>query len=406
MNQSQSNSSQFSLNNNDNDSDNSSTATLMTAHSHLSSSTNSRSSTPTYTSSLSSSTSNPYITNSRTSSYSDNQIITTTTTTTNNNLLFSLNDEGDDEEVDESSYYPPKPLKSTIPSKELEYELDSDELEESDRLSLEGGGGGTARLSRGGEEDEDEPLLMEGLLQSSIRRGSVDITRSNNSLSRSDRTTSREGDHSQSRKGASISSGIANMSNSILGAGIIGLPYATMSAGFFTGILLIIILGMVTDWTIRLIVLNSKMSGRHSYIDIVDSCKSMTPTCSRKRLTKNHRKSEIGFGSYGRFLVSFFQFAFAFGGMCAFCVILGDTIPHVLVSILPSNLGPFLTFLSSRGFVIVFLTMSVSFPLSLYRDIEKLSKASTFALIRLVSLTFFFFSFFFFRRDFVDFFLV
>lgn len=262
MNHSISNSSQFSLNNNnDNDSDDSSTATLMTAQSHLSSNSNSRSSTPT-------SNSNPYTTNSRTSSYSDNQIITTTT----NNLLFGLNDEVDDEgDVDESSYYPPKPLKSTIPSKELEYELDSDELEESDRLSLEGGGSTNNRLSRGAEEgegEEDEPLLMEGLLQSSIRRGSVDITRTNNNNVRPT-----EGEQLNRKGGASISSGIANMSNSILGAGIIGLPYATMSAGFFTGILLIVVLGMVTDWTIRLIVLNSKMSGRHSYIDIVDSCK-------------------------------------------------------------------------------------------------------------------------------------
>jgi len=32
------------------------------------------------------------------------------------------------------------------------------------------------------------------------------------------------------------------------------------------------VLGVVTDWTIRLIVLNAKMSGRRSYIDIMDSC--------------------------------------------------------------------------------------------------------------------------------------
>lgn len=68
--------------------------------------------------------------------------------------------------------------------------------------------------------------------------------------------------------------------------------------------------------------------------------------------------------------------------MCAFCVILGDTIPRVLQSVLPSDPGSFLSFLSSRQFVVIVLTVGVSFPLSLYRDIEKLSKASALALVR------------------------
>lgn len=42
--------------------------------------------------------------------------------------------------------------------------------------------------------------------------------------------------------------GIANMANSILGAGIIGLPYAIKQAGFVTGIGLLIGLAVVTDW--------------------------------------------------------------------------------------------------------------------------------------------------------------
>jgi sodium-coupled neutral amino acid transporter 11 len=42
--------------------------------------------------------------------------------------------------------------------------------------------------------------------------------------------------------------GIANMANSILGAGIIGLPYAIRQAGFVTGITLLVVLAGVTDW--------------------------------------------------------------------------------------------------------------------------------------------------------------
>lgn len=71
-----------------------------------------------------------------------------------------------------------------------------------------------------------------------------------------------------------------------------GLPYAVRQAGFFTGVILLVLLCVVTDWTIRLIVINAKLSGSHSYIEIMNHC----------------------FGSSGRAAVSFFQFAFAFGG--------------------------------------------------------------------------------------------
>lgn len=64
-------------------------------------------------------------------------------------------------------------------------------------------------------------------------------------------------------------------------------------------------------------------------------------------------------------------------------VVIGDTIPHVLSAIIPS-LAPgasWLSFLASRAFVITFCTLFISFPLSLYRDIENLSKASAVALV-------------------------
>lgn len=63
-------------------------------------------------------------------------------------------------------------------------------------------------------------------------------------------------------------------------------------AGFVFGLVLLVVLCGVTDWTIRLIVVNAKLSGRTSYIDIMGHC----------------------FGPTGRAAVSVFQFAFAFGG--------------------------------------------------------------------------------------------
>lgn len=49
--------------------------------------------------------------------------------------------------------------------------------------------------------------------------------------------------------------------------------------------------------------------------------------------------------------------------------------------IFPSLAG---TFLSNRQFVITFFTLTISYPLSLYRNIESLSKASAIALVSMV----------------------
>ncbi|KAK4689530.1 solute carrier family 38 (sodium-coupled neutral amino acid transporter), member 11, partial [Tremellales sp. Uapishka_1] len=153
------------------------------------------------------------------------------------------------------------------------------------------------------------------------------------------------------------------MANSILGAGIIGLPYAVREAGLVAGIVLLVVLAGVTDWTIRLVVVNAKLSGRDSYIDVMHHC----------------------FGSLGSASVSFFQFAFAFGGMCAFNVIIGDTIPHVIAFVFPFlQEHAMLRLLVDRKTIIVLATIFVSFPLSLHRDIVKLSKSSGFALISMV----------------------
>ncbi|TFK54228.1 AAAP amino acid permease [Heliocybe sulcata] len=160
--------------------------------------------------------------------------------------------------------------------------------------------------------------------------------------------------------GGGLLDSIANMANSILGAGNARLPYAMRQAGLITGVILLVALCAVTDWTIRLIVINAKMSGATSYIDIMNRC----------------------FGSSGRAAVSFFQFAFAFGGMCAFGIIIGDTIPHVIRSVFPSlSTIPVISLLTNRQFVIALCTLCVSYPLSLYRDIHKLARASGLALL-------------------------
>lgn len=150
------------------------------------------------------------------------------------------------------------------------------------------------------------------------------------------------------RPKSGLRSAFMNMANSIIGAGIIGQPYAFRQAGLLTGILLLITLTVTVDWTIRLIVTNSKLSGTDSFQATMEHC----------------------FGKSGLVAISVAQWAFAFGGMVAFCIIIGDTIPHVLAALFPSLPDlPILWLLVDRRAIIVLFVLAFSYPLSLYRDI-------------------------------------
>lgn len=61
---------------------------------------------------------------------------------------------------------------------------------------------------------------------------------------------------------------------------------------------------------------------------------------------------------------------------------IGDTIPHVIRTLFPRlHTVPVLSLLANRQFIIALCTVCVSYPLSLHRDIHKLSRASGLALI-------------------------
>lgn len=157
----------------------------------------------------------------------------------------------------------------------------------------------------------------------------------------------------RARPKSGLRSAFMNMANSIIGAGIIGQPYAFKQAGLLAGVVLLVVLTIIVDWTIRLIVVNSKLSGANSFQGTVEHC----------------------FGRTGLIAISIAQWAFAFGGMIAFGIIVGDSIPHVLQAVWPGLSDiPVLGLLSDRRVVIAVFTMGVSYPLSLYRDIAKVSR--------------------------------
>ncbi|GAV29481.1 hypothetical protein PMKS-002982 [Pichia membranifaciens] len=111
-------------------------------------------------------------------------------------------------------------------------------------------------------------------------------------------------------RGSDLKSAFFNMTNSIVGAGIVGIPKAFLNSGLIAGALLMIILTFLNDWTLRLIIVNTKLSGTKSYTGFVTH----------------------SYGTVGKIIVLLSQGLFALGGSIE---LVGATSGSTLAYILP-----------------------------------------------------------------------
>lgn len=161
--------------------------------------------------------------------------------------------------------------------------------------------------------------------------------------------------------GSNLKSAFFNMTNSIVGAGIVGIPRAFMNSGLLAGLIMMVVLAFLNDWTLRLIVVNTKLSGTKSYTGFVTH----------------------SYGTFGKIVVLLAQGLFALGGTIGFTIIIGDSIPYVLRSIFHEAIEnhKFIDqFILSRNSIIFFFMTLVAYPLCWISDISKLAKTSAMAL--------------------------
>lgn len=144
---------------------------------------------------------------------------------------------------------------------------------------------------------------------------------------------------------------VFNIVNSVIGSGIIGLPYSMKQAGFPLGILLLFWVSYITDFSLVLLIKGAALSGTDSYQSLVNKT----------------------FGFPGYLLLSVLQFLYPFIAMISYNIITGDTLSKVFQRIPGVDPG---SFFISRHFIIVASTVTFTLPLSLYRDIARLGKIS------------------------------
>ncbi|CAE1313523.1 SLC38A11 [Acanthosepion pharaonis] len=142
-----------------------------------------------------------------------------------------------------------------------------------------------------------------------------------------------------------------NMINSIIGSGVIGVPYALKRAGIGLGIVIILVAALASDYAILLLIDGGKLSGGSTYQDVV----------------------QASFGRPGFYILTLLQFLFPFISMVSYNVIVADGISKVIAELTGAE-GLTYVVLGNRQFVIALSIILFTLPLSLYRNIAWLSK--------------------------------
>lgn len=161
------------------------------------------------------------------------------------------------------------------------------------------------------------------------------------------------------KKRSQIPGACSNLVNSIVGAGIIGIPFALQQSGLVSGIILLLLVGYFTDKSLRMLVnlatSSSSLRGKGvwTYDDLM----------------------RLPFGPPGRTFVLVSMFVTAYGAMVAYLLIIKDTLPVVLglVDDGDSSVGGFL----ERELIMIVTSLVVVVPLSMQRDFSSLAFTSS-----------------------------
>jgi len=161
-------------------------------------------------------------------------------------------------------------------------------------------------------------------------------------------------------EGSAIFSVFLNFVNSIVGAGIVGLPFTLKQGGLAVTLGAMVVMAWLTDYSLRLIVRTAKYANVNTYEDLCEYC----------------------FGNMGFYLVSGSMFLFDFGAMLTYLIIMGDAAENLA--------GAWLNYSGKnvRRYLIIGISGIVMLPLCLLRDISKLEKASALSVLTVILINF------------------
>jgi amino acid permease len=155
-----------------------------------------------------------------------------------------------------------------------------------------------------------------------------------------------------SKKGASLASGVANMINSIIGAGILSLPFTFKMCGLVSGVISQMVFALMTLQCFRYLLKSLPLT--------------KTPVCSYEDL------GAAALGRPGWYMYNIMAFTNCYGACVGYIVVVGDIVPGLL-----SEIG----FDFGRQLVVVVATVAIIFPLAALPDFSSLQYASSSAIV-------------------------
>ncbi|XP_043281271.1 putative sodium-coupled neutral amino acid transporter 11 [Venturia canescens] len=163
-------------------------------------------------------------------------------------------------------------------------------------------------------------------------------------------------DENESGKFTSLPLASFNFINSIIGSGVIGIPYALHQSGFGLGIMLLILVAILTDYSLILMVRSGHLCGEMSYQGLM----------------------RASFGRPGFYILTALQFIYPFIAMVSYNVVVGDTVTKVIIRLTGMEED---SILGQRQVVVLLATLCITIPLCLYRNVARLAKISFLSLV-------------------------
>ncbi|PWA46786.1 Amino acid transporter, transmembrane [Artemisia annua] len=167
--------------------------------------------------------------------------------------------------------------------------------------------------------------------------------------------------HSSEFNGASMSGAIMNLSTTIIGAGIMALPATMKVLGLGLGIIVIVLVGVLSEATVRILLKYSKQGGSDSYAGLMDDA----------------------FGDFGKKVLESCVVINNLGVLVIYMIILGDVVAGSSANgvhhpgLLEGWFGPH--WWTGRVFVLLVTTIGVFVPLASLKRMDSLSVTSSLA---------------------------
>ncbi|KAJ2029611.1 hypothetical protein IWW57_001627 [Coemansia sp. S610] len=144
-----------------------------------------------------------------------------------------------------------------------------------------------------------------------------------------------------------------NVVNTMIGSGILALPYALKEAGFYFGIFVLVLVAFLTVFSLNTLVFSGRRVGLYKYESV----------------------SAASLGRSGYYLLSFALSVNSIGSCISYLIIVGDIVTSLAQTVFGFN------FFTTRQAVIVVAAVGFTLPLLFFRTLEPLVRPSALSVL-------------------------